>query len=180
MCPSTLKQNLPSRSQLAQNETFGMDTITRNPYRVLGLYSNSPTKERVANHNRLNAFLRVGKNVSFPLDLPGLLPPLVRTSESVAEADARLTLPKDQFRYAQFWFVKMTPLDDIAFNHLVAGNVREAVPIWEKKENASSLQNRIVCALIENAYAVAIPLAEKLYSVYCSEWKNAVLADNAA
>ena len=121
-----------------------MNVIENNPYRQLGIYSNSPVKERVANSNRLKAFLKVGKQVDFPLDLTQYLLPIIRTSESVAQAEACLALPNEQLKYAQFWFVKATPLDDIAFNHLFAGNMEGAVEIWSKRDNASSLQNRLV------------------------------------
>lgn len=152
--------------------------IQNNPYRLLGIYSNSPIKERVANHNRLKAFLKVGKALSFPLDLQSLLPPLSRTEESIAEADAKLALPTDQLRYAQFWFIKVTPMDEIAMNHLMAGNMDTAVSIWGKKDNASSLQNRIVCALVSNDYAVACSLADKLYSCYSADFTKLVLGEN--
>ena len=133
-----------------------MNILQNNPYRLLGVYSNSPTKERLANHNRMKAFLKVGKPVSFPLDLPQYLSSINRTEVSVTDADAKLTLPKDQILYAQFWFVKMTPLDDVAFNHLIAGEIDKAEDIWRKRECASSLQNRIVCALMCGKYAGAI------------------------
>lgn len=141
-----------------------MNILQNNPYRLLGVYSNSPTKERLANHNRMKAFLKVGKPVSFPLDLPQYLSSINRTEVSVTDADAKLTLPKDQILYAQFWFVKMTPLDDVAFNHLIAGEIEKAEDIWRKRECASSLQNRIVCALMCGKYAGAISIAETLYS----------------
>lgn len=141
-----------------------MNILQNNPYRLLGVYSNSPTKERLANHNRMKAFLKVGKPVSFPLDLPQYLSSINRTEVSVTDADANLTLPKDQILYAQFWFVKMTPLDDVAFNHLIAGEIDKAEDIWRKRECASSLQNRIVCALMCGKYAGAISIAETLYS----------------
>lgn len=141
-----------------------MNILQNNPYRLLGVYSNSPTKERLANHNRMKAFLKVGKPVSFPLDLPQCLSSINRTEVSVTDADAKLTLPKDQILYAQFWFVKMTPLDDVAFNHLIAGEIDKAEDIWRKRECASSLQNLIVCALMCGKYAGAISLAETLYS----------------
>ena len=47
-----------------------MNILQNNPYRMLGVYSNSPTRERLANCNRMKAFLKVGKPVAFPLDLP--------------------------------------------------------------------------------------------------------------
>lgn len=140
-----------------------MNILQNNPYRLLGVYSNSPTKERLANHNRMKAFLKVGKPVSFPLDLPQYLASINRTDISVTDAEAKLTLPKDQILYAQFWFVKTTPLDDVAFNHLIAGEIDKAEEIWQKRECASSLQNRIVCALIRKNYDCTIKCAEILY-----------------
>ena len=141
-----------------------MNILQNNPYRLLGVYSNSPTRERLANNNRMKAFLKVGKPVSFPLDLPQYLSDVNRTETSVANAEAKLTLPKDQILYAQFWFMKATPLDDVAFKHLVADEMGKAEGIWHKKECASSLQNLIVCALIRNDYDTAISCAEKFYS----------------
>ena len=112
----------------------------------------------------MKAFLKVGKLVSFPLDLPQYLTSINRTETSVVEAEAKLTLPKEQILYAQFWFVKMTSLDDVAFNHLFADEIDKAEEIWQKRECASSLQNRIVCALMCSKYAEAISLAETLYN----------------
>ena len=140
-----------------------MNILRNNPYRLLGVYSISPTKERLANHNRMKAFLKVGKSVSFPLDMPQYLSSINRTEASVADAEAKLTLPKDQFLYAQFWFIKTTPLDEVAFNHLFAGEIKKAEEIWQKRECLSALQNLIVCALIRNKYDFAIEYAEDLY-----------------
>lgn len=141
-----------------------MNILQNNPYRLLGVYSNSPTKERLANHNRMKAFLKVGKPVSFPLDLPSYLGLINRTDASVADAEAKLTLPKDQILYAQFWFVKATPLDDVAFNHLLDGDMDGAIEIWRKKRTSSSLQNLFVCSLIRGYLFLALYYAEKLYS----------------
>lgn len=79
------------------------------------------------------------------------------------EADSQIKLPKEQIRYAQFWFINMTKLDEIAFNNLISGQINKAEEIWQKKENVSSLQNRIVCALMFRGYASALSLAELLY-----------------
>lgn len=154
-----------------------MKILQNNPYRLLGVYANSPTKERVANHNRMKAFLKVGKPVSFPLDLPQYLADINRTDAVVADADARLTLPKDQILYAQFWFIKLTPLDEIAFKHLFANEIGKAEEIWLKKETVSALQNRIVCALMRNDYACAMSCAEILYSKtqYVNQFVDAIL-----
>ena len=154
-----------------------MNILQNNPYRLLGVYSNSPTKERLANHNRMKAFLKVGKSVSFPLDVPQYLSSINRTEASAADAEAKLTLPKDQILHAQFWFIKTTPLDEVAFNHLFAGEIDKAEEIWQKRECASSLQNLIVCALMCGKYARAISLAETLYNntQYVNELTSAIV-----
>lgn len=152
-----------------------MKVIHENPYRLLGVYANSPAKERVVNMNRLKRYMQVGKQVSFPLDLP-MLGGATRTDETIAEANSRLTLPKDQFHYAQFWFVKLTPLDEIAFNHLTSGDTAKAIEIWGKKASASSYQNIIVCSLAQGNYSTAIKFAEALYAnaSYVAELAEAV------
>jgi len=156
-----------------------MNIICENPYRIIGVYSNSTTKEQVANRSRLKASLRVGKAVQFPLDLSYLLPPITRTKEQVEQAEARIALPKDQVRYAQFWFINTTTIDDIACGKLVRGDVEGAIEIWKKKDSASSFQNRIVCALILKRYGEAIDCAERLYSNYVEDFVKIVLGSNA-
>ncbi len=157
-----------------------MKVIENNPYRYLGVYSNSPTKERVAHQGKMNAFLKVGKPVSFPLDLPNLLPAIERTEANVADAVSKLTLPTDQLKYAQFWWMKATDIDSIAFNHLLSGNIDVARSVWEKKDDASSLQNRIVLALIQQDYATAISCAENLYNNHASSFATAIAASGTA
>ena len=125
-----------------------INEIIYNPYRILGLYSNSSTREQVANKGKLQAYLKVNKSMSFPLDLTPLLPPLNRTEEMVQEADSKLTLPKDRVRHAHFWFINKTKIDEVAFNHLIAGDIIKAKEIWSKVSNMSSLQNQFVLELI--------------------------------
>ena len=140
-----------------------MKQVKQNPYRLLGIYANATTKERLANQSRLQAFLKVGKAVSFSLDLTSYLGEVERSEAIIATASAHLTLPQDQIRYAQFWFVRDTPIDTIAFNHLESGDLVKAVEIWEQRETPSSLQNLIICNLIREEYAEALSYAERLY-----------------
>lgn len=156
-----------------------MNIIDNNPYRLLGVYSTSPQKEIVANQGKMKAFLRVGRQVSFPLDLNGLLPDVLRTEQSVADAISKLSLPTEQLKYAQFWFSKCTQLDEIACGKLINGDIDGAVDIWNKKATASSLQNFIVCALIKKQLGNAIKYAETLYSSYGNEFVKMVLGDTA-
>lgn len=156
-----------------------MNIIQNNPYRLFGVFANSPIKERVVNETKVKTFLKVGKAVTFPLDLPIFLPSIIRDQEMVAEANSRLALPIEQMKYAQFWFVKKTPMDEIAFKHLFAGDIEGAIDIWNKKADFSSLQNRLVCALISKAYGNAVRDAELLYYHFSNEFVEAVVGANS-
>lgn len=118
--------------------------------------------------------------MTFPLDLSNYLPAINRTESTIAEAEAKLTLPKDQMRYGQFWFLKHSPIDDIAFNHLLAGDMAKAEDIWSKKETFSSLQNSMICALIRKDYAWTIATAGALYAVpqYVMQLRDAIIGAN--
>lgn len=132
----------------------------------MGVYSNSPKKDVLSSLNRMKAFLKVGKTVSFPLDLPQFLPSIDRDETIVSSAQASIELPMDQIKHTLFWFMKVTPLDDIALNHLLAGNIIQDKEIWNKKETVSSILNLMVCALIENdADSLAIK-ADTLFQNY--------------
>ena len=160
-----------------ENTIIMLEAIQSNPYRILGVYSNSPKKDVVANKGKMTAFLKVGRSVSFPLDLSSILPSLERNGDIVAKADAELSLPGEQIKHGQFWFIKTTPFDDIAFNHLLAGDMAGAMDVWAKKSNMSSLQNRLVCFLIKAEYSQAIDCAEQLYANHSTELVSAIAGD---
>lgn len=160
-----------------------MDTapkiVLQNPYRILGVYANSPKRDIVSNKGKATAFLKVNKPVEYPLDLKGILSAPNRTLDLMNEAEAHLAIAKEQIKYAQFWFLqKMTPLDDIAFNHLLAGNMASAKEIWSKQESLSSLQNKLVCYLIENKPWLAVKTAEKLYDKFGVDYIRKVDANS--
>lgn len=144
--------------------------LTHNPYRVLGVYSNSPKKDMLSNLNKMKAFLKVGKTVSFPLDLPQFLPSIDRDEAIVSSAQTSIELPMDQIKNTLFWFMKATPLDDIALNHLLVGNMVQAKEIWNKKETVSSLLNLMVCALIEGDVDSLANKADTLFQNYSGDF----------
>lgn len=143
--------------------------ISLNPYRVVGALASFSKKEIVANITRIKANLRVGRTVEFESDLLSILPPINRNNENISSAESELTLFEGQIKHSQFWFFSKTELDKVAISNLAAGNIQQAYSIWEKKDNVSSIQNRIVCSLIKNDFKTAITLAEKLYCNYEDE-----------
>lgn len=131
-----------------------LNCITNNPYRVLGVLSNSPLKDRVGNQNRLAAFAKVGKEVVFPNDFVEIITTKpIRSSENVSTANTALNLDKDQLKHALFWFINGSPMDAIALKHLQAGNNDKALEIFEKKETFSSLINKGVLSFIAEDFA---------------------------
>ena len=123
--------------------------ILQNPFRILGVYAKSSKRDILANKGKATAFLKVNRPVEYPLDLKGILPPVSRTVEQFNEAESHLTIAKEQIRFAQFWFLKMTPLDDIAFNHLFTANIDEAISIWSKKNSLASGSTFICSATLQ-------------------------------
>ena len=158
-----------------------MNILQNNPYRMLGVFANTSVKERVASLNKMKAYLMVGKTISFPLDISQYLYSIDRTTDSVLDANSKLTLPIDQIRYAQFWFVKSTVEDEIAFNYLFSGNIEKAVEIWSKLDGVSSLQNRLICELIKRNFQKALLCAEELYgkSEKIKEFITLILRNNS-
>ena len=116
-----------------------MNIIKNNPFRILGVYANASIRDIKANEAKAKAFLNVGRDVTYPCDFNQLLLPIQRTAEMMASANSQLTLPNEKIKHALFWFVKVTPLDEIAFNHLVNGHSEQTMGIWKKKECFSSL-----------------------------------------
>lgn len=153
-----------------------MKLITHNPFRILGVYSNSPKKDVLSNLNKMKAFTKVGKSVSFPLDLPSYLPSVARDEASIATAQSAIERPADQIKHSLFWFMKDSSIDDIAFNHLTSGNIAQAKDIWSKRECVSSLTNTMVCAMIENDTTALAITADKLFQNYSDEF-CAVISD---
>ncbi len=150
------------------------DLLTHNPYRFLGVYSNSPKKDVLSNLNKMKAFLKVGKPVSFPLDLTELLPSVDRDEATVSSAQSSIELPMDQIKHTLFWFMKATSLDDIALNHLLSGSIAQAKEIWNKKETVSSLLNLMACAMIEGDLGTLVIKADTLFQKFSGEFCVAV------
>ncbi|MCD7798272.1 MAG: hypothetical protein LUG84_02540 [Akkermansiaceae bacterium] len=80
------------------------------------------------------------------------------------QAQAALSLPAGRLRHAQFWLLNATPADADAFRLLNAGEVEKAIELWENREDASSLQNRVFCHLLRGEPAAAMACAQRLYA----------------
>lgn len=131
----------------------------------------------MGNQNRLVAFAKVGKEVAFPNDFATILTDKpIRTPDSIAAANTAINLDKDQLKYALFWFISGSPMDDIALRHLQAGNREKAEEIFQKKETYSSLINSGVLAFIDGNTATGFDNISKVVhnSAYRAELLQAL------
>lgn len=156
-----------------------MNILQNNPYRLLGIYANSSARDQLASIHKLEAYLKVGRQTALPLELPGFFPVEEKTVDIIKDAAAKLALPQSKLHYAQLWFLKIDQFDEIAFKHLLAGDIAKALEIWGKHDSVSSLQNRIVCHLVQNSLSDAIHCAEKLYgnTGYISQFVSSVVGE---
>lgn len=143
-----------------------LEAIVNNPFRTLGVYSNSKQADIVRNVSKMKAYLNVGRDVEFPTDMNGLLPNLNRSVESAQEAQAAINLLNDKIRHALFWFCNADAVDATALNNLASGDAEKAQLIFAKKKSYSSLVNRAVLALIKSDYQTAYNAYSQLVHDY--------------
>ena len=161
-----------------------IELIAHNPFRILGVFANASKREILSSKSKLFAFAKIGKSIECPSDFCNILGEVVRTTESIEKAESQVTLSEDKIRSSLFWFWSLTPVDKIGFNHLRSGDIDQALSIWSKVDNISSLQNSILCLLLQDKVGVALSVAESFYSRYvldiCSllnETSNTVTSD---
>lgn len=147
--------------------------VTNNPFRTLGVFVDASLKEITANKTKLARYASVGKSVAFDADMDKILPPVIRTTDSIDKAYADISLPQDKIRHAFTWFAKGNNLDEIALNHIGTGNYSKAHEILEKKETWSSLLNQGVLALLQKELGSAITAITHL--IHDDEYRNAFI-----
>lgn len=143
--------------------------LTHNPFRVLGVFSNSPKKDVLSNLNKMRAFIKVGKQVSYPLDLPEILTSIQRDEAVVSAAQKAIELPKDRIKHSLFWFMNASPQDEAAFKHLTAGNIAAAKELWGSRDDISSLLNLMACAMIEGDLKTMAVKADAMFRRFSVE-----------
>lgn len=130
--------------------------ISENPLRLLGVYSDTPKKEIVANLGKLRAFAKTGKRLDFESDYTSLLGPMNRTLETIEKANNDISLPKYKLQAGMFWFMQHTDNDKAAMDCLKKGDPDEAMTILQKKGNYSGIVNMAVLSLILKRWDIAL------------------------
>ena len=152
---------------------MSLKLISNNAYRLLGVVATASKKDIERNKSKFNAFLRVNRPIPIqPLDFPNLLTEVQRDLDTISKAEGEISIPAGQLTHGMFWFVSASHVDEECFHSLSNGNIDEAVDKWKANGKISSLQNILVCLLIERRYREAVLLAQNIYTVHFAEWKE--------
>ena len=110
-----------------------MNIIEKNPFRVLGIISNSSAKETKESETFILRYLDIGKSANLKFDITPPLNHLERTSEIVKNAKRKIHDDFDKLTYSIFWFFNGSLVDKIALDKLSAEkNIDKASESFKK------------------------------------------------
>lgn len=118
--------------------------FSNNPFRILGVESNSGIKSIQKNLSKIRAYLKIGKNLSLPYELSFFnLKQINRSHPLVVDAESKILLDSNKIKYSLFWFTNENSFDEIALKSLENGNFLKSEEIWRNviKTKAISKKN---------------------------------------
>ena len=95
-----------------------MKIFEHNPFRVLGVISNSSLAQIHESEKELNDFLEVGKSATLVFDITPPLNKINRNKELIFEAKNKLHSDTDKLFHSIFWFIDDSVVDKIALENL--------------------------------------------------------------
>ena len=117
--------------------------ISLNPFRIIGVLSNSGVKEIHKNLSKLKAYAQLGKKVEFDYDFNFLnLAETERHNDIIAKVESRILLDENKVKYSLFWFLDASSYDSIAVSNLIKGNTEKAIDIWEKATKSNEVTSK--------------------------------------
>src|SRR5690348_9561645 len=104
-----------------------MNTITNNPFRVIGVLVGSSAKEELKKTQRLKMYIEAEQEPEEDFSFPSL-GKLTRTVDTINNATSKLNLNNDRVNAALFWFFNGRPItDEPAFDALKESNPDHAI-----------------------------------------------------
>jgi tetratricopeptide (TPR) repeat protein len=117
--------------------------ISLNPYRIIGVHSNSGVKEIHKNLSKLKAYAQLDKKVEFDYDFNFLnLVEVERNNEIISKVESRILLDENKVKYSLFWFLDASSYDSIALSNLIKSNTEKAIGIWEKAIKSNEVTSK--------------------------------------
>ena len=118
--------------------------FNNNPYRFLGVTSNSGVKNIQKNLSKIKAYSKIEKHLTLPYELSFFNLLEINRSESlINDAENKILLDPNKIKYSLFWFIDNSSIDKIALENLNKGNFEKSENIWRKviKDKAISKSN---------------------------------------
>ena len=117
--------------------------ISKNPFRVIGIPSNSSQKTIQKNLSKLKAFSKIGKSKEFDFDLSFLnLATVDRSFDIISKVESRILLDENKLKYSLFWFQDVSSYDSIALAKLIKGETDKALEIWSKTMKSGEVNSK--------------------------------------
>ena len=117
--------------------------FSQNPYRVIGVPSNSRIKLIQKNLSKLKAFSKLGKKIELDFDLTFLnLEKVDRSSDVISKVESRILLDEKKIKYSLFWFQDVSSYDSIALAKLIKGDTDKALEIWTKAMKSEEVNSK--------------------------------------
>ena len=110
-----------------------MQIIENNPFRILGIISNSSAKETQESETFILRYLDVGKSAELKFDITPPLKYIERTPEIVKTAKRKIHDDFDKLTHSIFWFINASMVDKIALDKLTSEkNIEKAIDSFRK------------------------------------------------
>ena len=140
--------------------------IKENPFRILGLYSNSGVREQSLNAVKITRYAAVGKTVTFPTDLSTILGDVNRTPDSVDEASRKIQLNSERVAFAMFWMMRddLSTAEEEALGVLFNGDLDRALSLFEMLNTPSAIINTSFIYLLKGNLKESISAAWRIIS----------------
>jgi hypothetical protein len=108
-----------------------MKIIENNPFRIIGILSNSSEKELQKQKSKITKYASIGKAIDSEYDFE-FLGKVDRSESSISKSFSSVEQNQDKVIHSLFWFIKACAFDETAINYLINGDREKAIEIWEK------------------------------------------------
>jgi hypothetical protein len=120
------------------------ELLSFNPYRILGVTSNTGQKEIQKNLSKMKAYAKLGRTIAFDFDFPNLnLKHVDRSEEIVLKIESKILLDFNKVKYALFWYQNITAVDSVAIDNLKNGDTEKSIEIFKKATKSDITQKNI-------------------------------------
>ena len=135
----------------AENNTLSlMQTfISDNPFYIIGAFSNDKLKTINSNANKIRAYTKISKPITFDLDLTSFINVPVRTKQSVDNALSKINFETDNLFYRLFWLWNVSVADQKAISALMDNNLDKAISVLKDRSNFSAYINLSVLYILK-------------------------------